>query len=100
MPLIVIQRENGVVAPLFAEMEHGIGRNRPDSVDPHLLGRFHRRDQIVSLFVTKQTIVGTMRVQGGHGNARIFDVQGGKFMVDLLNAGQHSRFVGIVTGCF
>ncbi len=55
---------------LFAEMEHGIGRNRPDSVDP-ISGRFHRRDQIVSLFVTKQTIVGTMRVQGGHGNARI-----------------------------
>jgi 4-hydroxy-L-threonine phosphate dehydrogenase PdxA len=34
-------------------------------------------------------VVGTMRVQGSHGNARIFDVQGGKFMVDLLNAGQH-----------
>ncbi len=68
--LIVIQREWRRSA-LFAEMEHGIGRNRPDSVDPHLPGRFHRRDQIVSLFVTKQTIVGTMRVQGGHGNARI-----------------------------
>ena len=64
--LVVIQGEDGVELALESHVKDGIRADGPTHMDPFLPGRFHCRDDLFYLFLSKKPPVAAVGIQPGH----------------------------------
>jgi len=72
-PLVVVHAHRHVVPAAVHLGEDRVGRDGADGVDATRLGDLDGGRDLLDLLAAKEAVLATVRVEAGHGHARVLD---------------------------